>query len=96
LQPGSYIAPHRDFGKSRLEDSAIPAGCSQCYIPLQWTAGSYLKLAAAGIIGQDSRAWVINNDEFTHSAVNNSPHARSVLIIRADMQYNKHLLKETT
>jgi len=96
LQPGSYIAPHRDFGKRNIEDPTIPAGCSQCYIPLQWVTGSYLKLAAAGIIGQDSRAWVINNDEFTHSVVNNSQHTRSVLIVRADMQYNKHLLKETT
>lgn len=95
LKPGSYIAPHRDFGERDQGADAPPAGCNQCYIPLQWEPGSYLKLAGAGIL-DTSRAWIINNAEFTHSVVNNSQSARSVLIVRADMQYNKHLLKEMT
>lgn len=94
LMPGGYIAPHRDFGENDAGPNPAPPGCNQCYIPLQWEPGSYLKLAGVGILDVGQRAWVINNAEFTHSVVNNSQTIRSVLIIRADMQYNKHLLKE--
>lgn len=95
LQPNSYIAPHRDFGPGDLLPDAPPRGCTQCYIPLQWQPGSYLKLAGAGIL-DTSRAWAINNADFTHSVVNTSNTVRSVLIVRADMQHNQHLLKNST
>jgi hypothetical protein len=91
LAPGAYLAPHRDRALSK--DSIDGNGLGQIYIPLHYKKGNFIKFSKAGILDDTSGPMVVNNANFTHSAVNTSNEIRSVLTIRCDIESNKHLLK---
>jgi hypothetical protein len=91
LPPGGFIYPHID--DANLSDSNYDEyrGCTQLYIPLHWPSGASIKFAGAGIVSLESgKSVVVNNDHFTHSAVNASAQDRYVLAIRC----HKDILKD--
>lgn len=93
LSPGQFIWPHVDdlsLLVTRTQPFERYHGCTQLYIPLEWPAGCHIKFANAGLIPLDRSPWVINNDHFTHSAVNDSDQDRFVLGFRASHDILDH------
>jgi len=90
LAPGAYLAPHRD--RIRDKESIDATGLGQIYIPLNYKNGNFIKFSKAGTLDISSGPMIVNNVNFTHSAVNLSNEIRSVLTIKCDIEHNKHLL----
>jgi hypothetical protein len=85
LPPGGFIYPHVDDVNLNNPTYTQYQGCTQIYIPLKWPNGNYIKFANAGTIGPEYGPVVVNNQCFTHSAVNNSAEHRYVLAVRANV-----------
>lgn len=83
LQPGAFIAPHRDKNKN---------GHREFFIPLYSPPGNYIKLAGAEAWDILQRSCMINIVDFTHSVINTSDQVRSVMLIRCDVTKNTHLV----
>ena len=95
LEPGGYVSPHKDgvitFEETNNHDYD---GCCQVYIPLNMPDHNYLKLAGVGIM-DTSVANAFDYTNIVHCAVNNIDHRRYVMIIRADIEKNKHLINKS-
>lgn len=86
MPPNSIVYPHVDdlpVGDPKYTEWC---GCTQLYIPLYQPANSYFKIADAGVLDSNSGVMVINNDMFTHAAVNNSSEYRYMLAVRTNRE----------
>jgi hypothetical protein len=82
LSPGDFIYPHTDDTNKSKPEYVNYKGCTQLYVPLVWPEGSFIKFAGAGILPTGNELMVVNNDTFTHGAVNTSNQPRYALGLR--------------
>jgi hypothetical protein len=86
MPPKSIVYPHRDDLPFFDINYKNYRGCTQLYIPLHWPDNSYIKLANAGTFDSSCGAMIINNDSFTHAAINNSTEYRYMLALRTTQE----------
>jgi hypothetical protein len=94
LEPGGYVSPHKDAGVFAETNNYDYDGCCQVYIPLDMPDDNYIKLAGVGMM-DTSIANAFDYTNIVHCAVNNSNRRRYVLIIRCDIEKNKHLINKS-
>ena len=82
MPPWSIVYPHVDDSTMDENQYQSYRGCTQLYVPIYGPDHSYLKIANAGTVDNKSGAMIINNDNFTHAAVNNSAEYRYMLALR--------------
>jgi hypothetical protein len=76
VEPGSYVAPHCDDFYKYEPQYKTTAGVAQFFIPLGWKPGNLFKFNNVGMIPWENGPYLVNNSDFMHGSVNDTPYAR--------------------
>jgi hypothetical protein len=80
LPPGGYIAPHKD-----QREGILPHGCTQLYFALNPSEDHYFKLNGVGSIPLDEKTTVVNNQNYTHTVINQGTEMRYAIGLFCDI-----------
>ena len=83
LPPGGYIAPHIDH-----RAGILPHGCTQLYFTLNPTDDHYFKINGVGLLPLKNNPTVINNQNYTHTVINQSSEMRYAIGLFADIDHS--------
>lgn len=87
LEPGGYVAPHKDQGTA-FENERL-------YIPLNWPDQNLLTIWPVGNLDiAVGKMYLFNNADFVHGVWNRSNQRRYVLVIKVDREKNAKLMHE--